>query len=85
MTCTPAALTLPGYLDLPLDGQNAAESCHYRATEHGPAAEAGLILGVSKDGPVRLKSQDLDYWRQIRDEAGKNVRFLEDAQRSAAA
>ena len=85
MTCTPAALTLPGYLDLPLDTQDVTASPHYRLTEGGQVPEGTLILGTSKDGPLRLECTDARYWRRIEAEARQNAQFLEDAQRSAAA
>jgi len=80
-----AALTLPGYLDLSLDAQDVTASAHYRLTEAGQVPDANLLLGTSKDGPLRLECTDPRYWRRIEAEARKNAQFLEDAQCGVAA
>ncbi len=82
----PAALTLPGYMDLPLDTRDVTASCHYQPSEHGQVAAAALILGESgPDGPVRAVSRDPQYWRRIEAAARECASFLEEARRSAAA
>jgi hypothetical protein len=72
-------------MDLPLDTHGVTASCHYRLTGAGQAPEAALILGENKDGPVRVKCEDAQYWRKIEAAAGENAQFLEDAHRGAAA
>lgn len=84
-TTGPAALTLHGYMDLPLDTGNVTTSVHYRASDHGQIPGASLALGENSDGPVRLRSEDPQYWREIEAGAAENARFLEGDQRGAAA
>ena len=84
-TTSPAALTLHGYMDLPLDTKAVAGFCHYQPSEHGQVPGAGLIIGENEDGIVRVKCDDPRYWRRVEAAARENASFLEEAQRNGLA